>query len=105
MRFFLAIFLLLAGCASQPPEHYVDLAWPPSPTPGVLYRLYRADCGNVVGGICIEEGTFSVIANSLSGLTYHDATVAGGMSYSYRVTATLGSEESPPSPSVGVTIP
>ena len=57
----------------------VQLSWTPSGSTGTMYDVYRAS------GNC-PTGGFVPIATGLTGTTYLDASVAGGQTYSYRVT-------------------
>lgn len=115
----LALFLIPSVVLGQ---HSVALSAQPSATTGVSgYNVYRAPCTTVTGGVCSSgEGTYAKIAAATVGttVTYTDATVLGGFTYSYYFTAacpTTGcgtdangnkiTGESGPSNKVGAVIP
>lgn len=78
----------------------VALTWTPSPTPNATTSVYR------ITGTCpatINGGT--LIASSLSGGAYTDATVAAGTSYCYYATATAGNSTSGPSNAYAAAVP
>jgi hypothetical protein len=82
-----------------PVSHSVTLTWGASPTAGVVgYNIYRSQTSG---------GPYARINSSaISGLTYVDTTVAGGLTYYYVATAVNGSgQESPYSPQAQAVIP
>lgn len=63
--------------ATVPAANTVHLSWTGS---GNRYNIFRSD------GAC-PGGTFTQIAGNVTTTTYDDATVSGGQTYSYKVTA------------------
>jgi Immune inhibitor A peptidase M6 len=76
-----------------------QLSWTPSGSTGTTYDVYRAS------GNC-PAGGFVPIATGLTGTTYLDTAVSGGLTYSYKVTTaeTAGSCESGPSACAAVVV-
>ena len=77
-----------------------QLSWTPSGTTGTTYDVYRAP------GNC-PAGGFVPIATGLTGTTFLDTAVSGGLTYSYKVTTaeTAGSCESGPSGCMTIAVP
>ena len=83
----------VSSCGTQ-------VSWTPSGSSGTTFNVYR---GN---GAC--PGTsFAPVASGLSGTSYHDGTVSGGLTYSYKITTaeSPGSCESTLSNCQSITIP
>jgi hypothetical protein len=85
------VFLLALVLPTAAQSHSVALSAQPSVTTGVsAYNVYRANCTTVTAGVCTTgEGTYAVIGQATIGatITYTDATVKGGFSYSYYMTS------------------
>jgi len=64
-------------------SHVVSMTWQPSPTPSVIYNVYRA---------ALSTGPWTQIKKGLIGTAYADTTVLGGTSYYYVVRADNGTE-------------
>lgn len=77
----------------------VQLSWTPSGASGTTFDIYRAS------GSC-PAGGYVPIATGVTGTTYLDTAVAGGLTYSYKVTTAeaAGSCESGPSGCVSLTV-
>ena len=83
----------MSGCG-------VALSWTPSGSTGTTYNVYRA------AGNCPASG-YAPVATGLTGTTYLDSTVSGGLTYGYKVTTaeSTGSCESAASGCQTITVP
>lgn len=91
-RIFPGLFLIMLLIPSLAfAQHTTSLSAQPSATVGVsTYNVYRAPCTTVTAGVCTAgEGTYSKIGTATIGatITYTDATVKGGSTYSFYFTA------------------
>lgn len=122
MKFLPSLLLLLLIPSLAFAQHTVSLSTQPSATVGVAsYNVYRAPCTTITAGVCTAgEGTYAKIGIATVGatITYTDATVKGGSTYSFYFTAAcpvagcgtdasgnLINGESGPSNKVGAVIP
>jgi hypothetical protein len=82
----------MSSCGAQ-------LSWTPSGTTGTTYNVYRSS------GTC-PGGSYVPIATGLTGTSYLDTAVSGGLSYSYKVTTaeTAGGCESSPAACASITV-
>jgi hypothetical protein len=81
-----------APTLSTPADHQVQVSWPSVPG-AAAYNVYRSD-GSCPGGSWIQ------VASGVTGTSFVDTTVSGGVSYAYHVAAAADVEahcESPPS--------
>ena len=96
----LAMFTLPAA-AQQATQHKATLSWGASTTVGVTYNVYRAPCTGAVTGSSCTAGTYTLVSNAGSTLTFTDLTVTAGASYTWEITALCASGGSCPSGVVG----
>lgn len=84
---------VMNGCGAQ-------VSWTPSGSTGATYNVYRSD------GSC-PGGTFLPVATGLTGTSFTDNGVSGGLTYSYMVTTaeSAGSCESAASTCQAITVP
>jgi len=67
--------------ATAPANNQIGLSWSAGSPAGSTYDVYRAV------GACGSSGSFSLIASGIAGTSYTDATVSGGTTYAYEVSA------------------
>lgn len=92
----IAMLFLVGNIYAQ--DHTVNLTFVPSPTPGVIG--YNAGRSAVSGGPYV-----TLNAAPFTGTSYADSTVTDGKTYFYVITATDGTNFSPPSNEVTAVIP
>ena len=79
----LMFFMLLKGCGGAT-GHVVSLRWTASPTPSVVYNVYRSPHG---------KNTYVLLNPSgFLGTTFNDTSVVANVEYDYQVTSENASD-------------
>lgn len=65
--------------ASATAFNQITVNWTNGASPASTFKVYRAT------GTCVSPGSFSLIASGVSGTSYIDNTVSGGVTYAYKV--------------------
>jgi hypothetical protein len=91
--------IFVAAQAAQSQTHSATLSWTASTTTAVTYNVYRGT------GACATSPAMSIVAGSITPVTYADTTVLAGTSYCYYIKALKSGLESTASNSITAVIP
>ncbi len=73
------------GTAATPADNQVQVNWSNGAPASTTFNVYRAP------GTCAAPGPFSLVAHGVSGTSYLDNPVSGGLTWAYRVAGLDGS--------------
>lgn len=100
--------LLALACLALQAQatHQVTLSWTDTANPaGTTYNVYRQTGSCPPGQIVNPVGWTKLTTTPITAMSFADASVVGGMSYCYVITAVSGTSESVPSNSEPAQVP